>query len=84
MDTTINSKYIISEDAKRAAKKCKKDFICLNRNPADICKVICCINDEELYVKCGAELDCPYILKHNDRDLCMCPVRSEIYSKYRL
>ena len=73
--------YYVRDDAKKAATKCNKDFVCLSKNGNGMSGIISSI-DTDLYVTCKDSQNCGYGIAHNGRTLCMCPVRGEIYSKY--
>jgi hypothetical protein len=74
----------VSDDAKRAADKCPRLFGCLAGANGDLCKVSSCVDGAMVFVTCEHEGPCPY--KHDvwERTLCTCPVRREIYKRYKL
>ena len=67
-----------------AAVDCPKDCSCLNGGDKDLCRVISTINDEILYVVCLNGESCPYKGRDRERAYCSCPVRKEIYNKYKI
>ena len=76
--------YHICEEIKKSAIHCQKNFVCLTRDNASICKVISTINDNTMYVYCQNKIVCPYQYQYNGRTLCTCPVRKGIYNKYNI
>jgi len=74
--------FQISEDAKKRISKCSRNYDCLNNDKWDTC----CIEQEisgGLFIKyiCKQE-NCHNFLYYGPRNICMCPVRVEIYRRY--
>lgn len=65
-----------------AATKCIFDYACLNENGHEICKVKDCINNKLLFVD-KSECTCSYSMHFGSEFVCNCPVRKEIYFKYK-
>ena len=76
--------YNVCPEIKKSAIHCKKDFICLTRNKTTLCKVISTIDNNTMYVYCQNKESCPYQYQYNERTLCTCPVRKDIYNKYNI
>ncbi len=74
--------FHVSNEIKKSAINCRKKFICLSRNEANICKVISSVNNDVIFVYCQNNCVCVYQHNFNNRIICTCPVRLEIYSKY--
>ena len=72
----------ISDSIRNEAVKCKKRFSCLKKR--DCCKVVDCINDSVLFVDSTYEASCPYQQLFGNEFICNCPVRKELYDKYRI
>lgn len=63
--------------------KCDIDFNCLKENNSPCCDVLRCIGGEALQVsKCSRQ--CNYHVSFSDIHFCACPVRQEIYKKYKV
>ena len=64
--------------------KCQKCFSCLENNGKDLCKVNQCIEDKILFVECDDINYCSYQKSFGDNKYCQCPVRKEIFTKYKV
>ena len=74
----------IPQDIIKKATKCLKNLRCLSVDSHNLCKVICSMNNDVLFVKCMDDKDCSYFEPHDKTELCTCPVRKEIYRRYNL
>jgi hypothetical protein len=74
----------VSDNARRAATNCKKEFTCLEREKNNLCTVESCIDGKLLFIKCLNKRYCSYQLLYGYRFLCRCPVRKEIFNKYKI
>ena len=78
----------VSDEVRRAATNCKKEFSCLERERNNICTVLCtkedCINGIVHFIKCLNEGSCSYQHSFGDGFICGCPVRKEIFNKYKI
>jgi len=74
----------ISDRARKATTRCKKGFSCLKEGKVNFCAVDDCINDEVLFVKSTYNASCPYQQRFGNEFICNCPVRKELYDKYRI
>jgi hypothetical protein len=72
----------VNDDIKQSVKLCYKHFACLNGKKENMCNVISTLNTYELYVYCKRNSLCTYKHLLNERILCTCPIRIEIYCKY--
>ena len=78
---------MIKEVSKRVyndTQKCRKNFRCLKPNQNVCCKVEHCVNNVVYFVKCSDTTFCSYKVNFGDSSFCTCPVRKEIYNKYRV
>ena len=75
--------FRVSAGTLRATTKCKKNFSCLKEKNRDCCGISDCINDEIIFVK-SQKPSCPYQQMFGNEFICGCPVRKEIYNKYRI
>jgi hypothetical protein len=73
--------YIDSEIIERATK-CDKKFACLTSSKHECCEICISLNDEICVLRCAALNTCNYRL-NGFSDVCTCPVRVEIYNKYK-
>ncbi|REE83269.1 hypothetical protein BX611_0556 [Lutibacter oceani] len=63
--------------------KCKKSFGCLNNDQHILCKVEHCVSNKVHFVKCSDNF-CPYRMSFGYSDVCNCPMRKEIFNKYKI
>lgn len=74
----------IKEDIKALAPLCKHDFACLKPGHHALCKVQDCINGKVHFIECNDQNYCVYRTSFGYGHICSCPVRKEIYNKYKL
>ena len=74
----------IPQDIVQKATKCTKKFRCLSESSDNLCRAICYLNKDLLFVKCMDGKDCSYFKLHEKTETCTCPVRIEIYQRYSL
>lgn len=75
----------IDESIIKQTKHCAHDFECLE-NVNYLCriaKVESCIDNSVLFIECPKNW-CEYKLNFGYSAICNCPVRKEIYNKYKL
>ena len=77
-------KIEIHQDIIQQAFKCTKNLQCLSGKKEDICKIVFYMNDDMNFVKCHGDKGCPYLELHNKTELCNCPVRKEIFLRYKI
>ncbi len=68
----------------QAATNCKKKFSCLAGTKSDVCQVLSCYDDDIHFILCADNQYCSYQKKVSERVYCDCPVRKEIYDKYKI
>ena len=74
----------VNNEIKQSAELCQDKYGCLTGQKKTICKVISTVNNNEMYVICQNNNACKYRHQVNERILCTCPVRLEIYNKYKI
>ena len=62
--------------------ECEKAFACLN-DQEDLCKVTYCVSGKVHFLECN-ERKCKFKTQFGDGNFCTCPVRIEIYNKYKV
>jgi len=77
-------KYEVSEEARRATSKCLSSFSCLTGEKLDLCAVEKCVNGQVHLLTCRHNGNCSYRHPFGQGDLCMCPVRKELFNKYQI
>jgi hypothetical protein len=74
----------IKKEIIESAKKCEYNFECLsNKNCFCLSSIVNnIIYDKALFIKCN-ENSCGYNIIFGQSTICTCPVRSEIFKKYK-
>ena len=76
--------YEISEDTKKRTSKCPYNFECVAGGKCVTCRVEKEISGALIIDRiCNKQL-CKYFLFFGSRNICMCPVRVEIYRRYNV
>jgi hypothetical protein len=65
------------------ADRCRKNHRCKG-DSGNLCKVVCFMKDDICFVRCLDSGDCSYLEPHVKTKLCTCPVRIEIYKRYKI
>jgi hypothetical protein len=73
----------IDEEIINKATKCNKHFACLNDKGHSCCKVVHIIQDSLCFIDPDKWQHCNYYTAFGYSDICNCPVRVEIYRKYK-
>lgn len=66
------------------ATSCNKRLVCLEKDSADLCKVVDCVNGDVHFIACSSNTECAYRLSFGDAVACTCPVRMELYNRYKI
>jgi len=74
----------INDDFIKNANKCKKDHSCLSGDATSLCKIEFCIEDKVHFIKCIDENPCNYRIPFGYSYVCTCPVRKELYNRYKV
>lgn len=77
-------KMEIGQDVIQRTSKCEKDFRCLSGYTGHLCRILCYMKEDIYFVKCMEKVDCAYLETHEKTRLCNCPVRKEIYQRYKI
>ena len=72
----------ISDAVIRQTTKCEKGFSCLAGNLECLCKARKYVADEVLLIENGRGEKCVYLRSLGRSEMCLCPVRKEIYKLY--
>jgi len=73
----------VDDDVIKNTNRCKKDHSCLS-DLTDLCKVEMCIADKIHFIKCMNGHTCNYRITFGYSFVCTCPVRKELYNKYKI
>jgi hypothetical protein len=76
--------FTVSDEIWEQATRCQKDLSCLKGNRNDLCKVQHRVDGKVHFIKWGNSGSCPYQLSFGDAFVCLCPVRKELYNRYRV
>jgi hypothetical protein len=74
----------ISDEIKLSASYCTKEFSCLSDANRDLCRVKEHIGEKVYFIACKEDKYCAYKESFGNENLCTCPVRKEIYDKYKI
>jgi len=72
----------IDKDTIENACFCNKNKSCLD-NPKNLCPITADITDELIFVSKQKSPECGYYVNFGYGGFCNCPVRKEIYRKYK-
>jgi hypothetical protein len=72
----------IDEDILKTASMCKKNLSCLSGS--DICKVEFCVDGKIHFIKCMNLEPCHYRMPFGYSFVCRCPVRKELFNRYKI
>jgi hypothetical protein len=78
METKVED-YIL-----QATNKCKNDFSCLDGNKDCMCKIVHSNNNHTVQIDGKPVGACNYILSMGSKMYCLCPVRNELYNRYKI
>ena len=73
----------ISEDSIRKTSKCPHSYKCLNGQASRLCRPENSITGYGVFVDSEVAGPCPYKLPFGYGWICKCPVRIEIFERYR-
>lgn len=74
----------ISEDIKKDTTECKKNFSCLSCERKDLCKIEKFITNNLIYIEYMNKRYCTYQMSFGSNYVCNCPVRKELYNRYKI
>ncbi len=73
----------VDDNILQETTKCRKNFSCLS-GEKPICKVELCIENTIFFVKCASNESCSYKVPFGFSYVCVCPVRKELYNRYKI
>ena len=73
----------VDDDIIQQTTKCGKNFSCLS-GEKPICSVELCIDNKIHFIKCVSNKSCSYRVPFGYSDVCTCPVRKELYNRYKI
>jgi hypothetical protein len=77
--------FTVSQESRDKATGCLFDFQCQQNNSGSMCTVEKEINNYGVFIKnCNRKEFCSYRLSYGFTQICLCPVRLEIFKKYRV
>ncbi|MBU3968326.1 MAG: hypothetical protein KKG76_13320 [Euryarchaeota archaeon] len=74
----------VDDDIIKTANRCKKNFSCLSSDETDLCKVEMNVGEKIHFIKCKNKNTCNYRIPFGYSFVCTCPVRKELYNKYKV
>lgn len=76
-------KFRIDEDILRKTR-CEKSLSCLSGQSNDLCKVEHCVSGKVCFIEGINNGLCHHIVPFGEAYTCNCPIRIELYRKYRI
>ncbi len=77
-------KLYVRHEVMQATTGCKKGFSCLEDKKKDICKIGICFDGKLHFIACIDEINCFYQRSYGENFICDCPIRKEIWNKYKI
>jgi hypothetical protein len=74
----------VSDLIVEATTKCKKGFACLSGKVESMCRVESSSKDCTLVIKPQFTTPCEYRNIRDGKHYCVCPVRNDIYKRYKI
>jgi hypothetical protein len=74
----------VSDLIVKATTKCKKGFSCLSEKTGCMCKAISSSPDHTVVIKPSSSDPCTYHRTLGNAHYCLCPVRNDIYNRYKI
>ncbi len=76
-------KYEISQEIFRQTLECDRDIECLVPGNQPSCSIKDCVNQKVHFIA-KHNRHCPYHLHFGNEIICTCPVRKELYNRYKV
>ncbi len=73
----------IPDEVLENTRNCNKLYACIENDKHVLCQVKHCVDNEVYFIKCAHTDKCDYQIPFGTSYFCSCPVRKEIYKKYR-
>ena len=73
----------ISQEIIHSAHRCLKSKSCITSEDYVLCKVEYCVKGEVHFILCKENTECNYKQIFGNQYFCTCPIRKEIYNKYK-
>jgi hypothetical protein len=74
----------VSDLIKKATSKCKKGFACLSGKVECMCGVESEGKDHTVVIRPQYTTPCEYLKSGEGQHYCLCPVRNDIYRRYKI
>ena len=75
--------YDIDAEIITSARLCQTGCSCLKGEQGSLCKITECIGSSIHFIYCEMSKSCDYRMSFGDAHVCNCPVRKEIFNKYK-
>ncbi len=80
----IIGKMEIDKEVLALASGCPTNLSCITKSTEHLCKVEECLNNKIYFLNCSDNNTCNYKVSFGTSHTCACPVRKEIYNKYKV
>ena len=74
----------VGDEFREKVCRCRKQQCCLEGATESLCRVIDCVAEKVFFVHGEDGHSCSYCLSFGDSHYCNCPVRQELYRKYKI
>ncbi len=74
---------IVDDNIIKKTTKCRKNFCCLS-GKKPFCNVELCIEKSIHFIKCASNESCGYRVPFGYSYICVCPIRKELYNRYKI
>ena len=74
----------VTEDIIKKATNCTKKFTCLSAYRKDLCKIESHPSESVFFIEHLNDETCKYSYSFGYSHVCTCPVRQEIYRRYKI
>ena len=74
----------IDDAVVKKTTKCHCGFSCLSKSKGCLCSVLHFIGHEMVQIKSNVSNSCNYHILYGNEHFCLCPIRSELYQRYRM
>lgn len=75
--------FQIPEEIVKETTKCNKELKCLTGEAILHCNILYQAKDEDIFYQCLEKGDCAYLEPFKETTICTCPIRKEIYQRYK-
>lgn len=68
----------------RQNTQCLRNFACLSEKTRNVCKIKYCVDNKNFFIENEENNGCNYKFPYGYTFMCRCPVRKDIYLRYKI